>query len=288
MTQHLPLAVDMDGCLLTTDMLMEALAAALVRRPLLALAAPAWLARGGRPLLKQKLAHADLVDIAHLPLREDFVAFLVAQRAAGRALHLVSASDQTAVEAVAKRLGLFDSATGSDGRINLKAKAKRAFLQQRFPGGFVYAGDSRADLKVWPAAAAAIASGADRAVIAALARSSIPLEATFAPIPAHATDWAALLGLDRLWFGLIGLAAAGLAGWPSAAAAVVAIASALASASVLNALTRMASDRRHPTRRDRPLAAGRIGLATAFRCAAGLAVISTLATIFTALTARGL
>jgi hypothetical protein len=282
MTQHMPLAVDMDGCLLATDMLMEALATAWFERPLLALAAPLWLTRGGRPLLKRKLALADLVDVAHLPLREDFVAFLRSQKASGRAVHLVSASDQAAVDAVARRLGLFDSATGSDGRTNLKAAAKRAFLQQRFPAGFVYAGDSRADLQVWPAAAGAILSGASPSVAATVAASGTPIEARFAPERASWRDWADMTGWTRLPFALVGL----LIGSPAAAAvAILALAAAIAAGHVVAALANIKPDRRDKGRRNRPLAAGRIRLATAMQLGG---ILIGAAALFAALTARGL
>jgi phosphoserine phosphatase len=285
MTHRLPLAVDMDGCLLATDMLMEALAAALIERPLLALAAPLWLARGGRPLLKRKLAQADLVDVAHLPLREDFIACLRAQQAKGRALHLVSASDQAAADAVAARLALFDSATGSDGRTNLKAGAKRAFLQAQFPNGFVYAGDSRADLNVWPAAAAAIASGAKPGVIAALVRMGVPLEATFPPSPATPKDWAQLIGARRWGWALIGLAALPSAGLFVSVALTTSLVAALAVGHVIAALVRLKADRHDPLRRARPLAAGRIGLAAALNLAWALPAfaIGLLAAALTAL-----
>jgi len=286
-TQHLPLAVDMDGCLIATDMLMEALAAAMFRRPMLALSAPVWLARGGRPLLKQKLAHANLVDVAHLPLRADFVAYLRVQKVAGRGLHLVSASDQAAVNAVAAQLALFDSATGSDGRTNLKAKAKRAFLEQRFPGGFVYAGDSCADLAVWPAAAAALPSGAGRKVMAELTQRAIACEAAFPAPPPSARDWAGVVGLTRLGGALVCFAAGPVHGWISAGAASISLASALACVHLLNAVARVQSDRRAFARRDRPLAAGRISLAAALRAAPALAALAIAAGVFAVAMARG-
>jgi hypothetical protein len=284
MTPPLPLAVDMDGCLIATDMLMEALAAALVQRPGLVLAAPLWLARGGRPLLKRKLARADLVDVAHLPLRGDFIAYLRAQKAAGRALHLVSASDQAAVDAVAARIGLFNSATGSDGRINLKAGTKRAFLERRFPAGFVYAGDSRADLKVWPAAVAAIASGATPAVRAALSRMGVPLEATFPASPATAHDWVVLLGARRWAWALISMTALPTAGPMATAAIFAGIIAVIAAFHVVAALIHLQADRRDSARRDRPLAAGRIGLATAMNLAWALVALA-VGMLVTALTA---
>jgi phosphoserine phosphatase len=47
--------------------------------------------------------------------------------------------------AIARRIRAF----ASDGRRNLKGSAKAEMLSRLFPAGFVYAGDSAADLKVW-------------------------------------------------------------------------------------------------------------------------------------------
>ena len=51
---------------------------------------------------------------------------------------------------------LFDAVYASDGRVNLKSRRKAAALSEAFPDGFVYAGNERADLKVWEASAFAV------------------------------------------------------------------------------------------------------------------------------------
>jgi hypothetical protein len=45
--------------------------------------------------------------------------------------------------------GFIDQVFASGGRRNLKGSEKAAMLRQLFPAGFVYAGDSAADLEVW-------------------------------------------------------------------------------------------------------------------------------------------
>src|SRR5581483_6856544 len=106
----------------------------------------------GPAAVKRAVAGETLPDPATLPLRNDLIALLQAEKACGRALHLVSAADQAIVDAVAAELPLFASATGSDGHRNLKAERKRDYVRDRFPDGFLYAGDSAADLPVFGAA----------------------------------------------------------------------------------------------------------------------------------------
>jgi phosphoserine phosphatase len=52
----------------------------------------------------------------------------------------------------------------SDGQRNLKGSEKAAMLRQHFPAGFVYAGDSAADLKVWRHASGIILVNARQSV----------------------------------------------------------------------------------------------------------------------------
>jgi hypothetical protein len=52
----------------------------------------------------------------------------------------------------------------SDGQQNFKGSAKAEMLSRLFPAGFIYAGDSKADLKVWRRA---------RGIILVNARSSV-------------------------------------------------------------------------------------------------------------------
>ncbi len=55
----------------------------------------------------------------------------------------------------------------SDGSCNLKGAAKAQALTQLFPGGFIYAGDSRDDLLVWRRARAIVVVNARKSVAAA-------------------------------------------------------------------------------------------------------------------------
>lgn len=258
-----PLCVDLDGTLVRTDLLYETLLAALRRRPWIVLALPFWLL-AGRARLKARLVEAagDGVDIASLPVTEDLVGYLRAEKETGRRLELVSASDRRIVERVAAQFGLFDDVIGSDGNTNLKGTAKARALIDRHPDGFVYAGDARADLAVWDRAAAAIpVNGALARREAVAARA--PIEAEFgAPrrlLPALARalrphQWAKNglillpLLLNRAYEQPLVLLAA---------LATVALFSIAASGTyLLNDLLDLTADRSHPSKRDRPLASG--------------------------------
>ena len=76
-----PLVVDLDGTLLRTDLLHESAVTAVARAPLAALGALGPLIRGDRAALKRRLASLGTVDAATLPLRDEVVALVAAERA---------------------------------------------------------------------------------------------------------------------------------------------------------------------------------------------------------------
>ncbi|OWV88976.1 UbiA family prenyltransferase [Rhizobium sp. R693] len=176
-TCELPIVVDLDDTLIVTDTLYEQIAKGLFTRPFGVLRAFCSLPKG-RAALKAHLAHEiDLKDTT-LPIREDLVQWLHQQADHGREIHLCSAAAQPVVETVARRLGIFASATGST-EANLKGKAKAAYLKQRFPEGFTYAGDSTADVAVWKAASGIVLAGASSSVANAARNLNKPIEAEF-------------------------------------------------------------------------------------------------------------
>ena len=122
-----PLAVDLDGTLVRSDLLMESLAAALKRNPLDVLALPLWLACV-RARLKSELAKRSDVDAALLPYDPAVLRELRRQRAEGRWLILATAADGALARRVADHLGIFDDVIASDGERNLKREAKARAL----------------------------------------------------------------------------------------------------------------------------------------------------------------
>ncbi|MBN8605618.1 MAG: hypothetical protein J0L81_01735 [Caulobacterales bacterium] len=150
-----PLAVDLDGTLIKTDLFARGMARFCAARPWHALVLLWWLRRG-RAHAKAKLASLYPIDAASLPYDARVLAWLREQKAAGRITALATAFDQAGANAVAAHLGVFDHVFASDGRGNLKSARKADRLRREFPDGFVYAGNERADLKVWSAAAAAV------------------------------------------------------------------------------------------------------------------------------------
>ncbi len=254
----LPLCVDLDGTLVRTDTLVEGLLSLVGG---LRLGALLGAFAGGRAALKARVAAAAPTDPALLPYNEALLDYLRAQRAAGRRIVLATAANEAVARCVADHIGLFDEVIASSATLNLKGAAKAAALVERFGrGGFVYAGDARADLGVWECAGAAVLVETSAGVAAQV---RVPVERRIATRPKlvptllramRPHQWLknllvfvpiltshALLDLGSWWGGLQAFAA-----FSAAASGIY----------LVNDLLDLAADRAHTAKRRRPFASG--------------------------------
>ena len=150
-----PLCVDLDGTLITSDLLFESLAALIRRSPISLFKLPFWLLRG-RAYLKAKVAEAGAVDVGNLPYNGELIHWLGREKAAGRTLVLATAATDSLARAVFDHLGIFDYLIASSSTVNLRGSRKLEALRQRISGEFDYIGDSAADLPLFAASRRAI------------------------------------------------------------------------------------------------------------------------------------
>jgi 4-hydroxybenzoate polyprenyltransferase/phosphoserine phosphatase len=275
-----PLVVDLDGTLILGDLLHES-ALELVREgPLTALRLPLWLARG-KAALKAQIADRVELDVALLPYNLPLLAWVREQHAAGRRTVLCTASDRRYAHAIAEHLKVFDEVIASDGTTNVSGARKAAILDQRFGAkGYDYAGNSRDDLAVWGQARQAIVVNAAPA-LAAAARRRFDVAAEW---PAAGGRLAAAVRALRLhqWLKnllvLLPLAGAYRMGEATlllqALVAFFAFGLCASAVYVLNDLFDLASDRAHPRKRQRPIAAGLLSVPQGLAMAAGLLLLA--------------
>jgi phosphoserine phosphatase len=151
----MPLVLDLDGTLIAGDLLYKSFFSILRRNPLIVFSCVVWLLKG-RAALKRQLALRNRIDWERLELHQDVLALARNEQAAGRTIVLATAADAVLAGQLASRLGFIDQLHASDGERNLKGAAKAETLSRLFPNGFIYAGDSKADLAVWARAAGII------------------------------------------------------------------------------------------------------------------------------------
>jgi 4-hydroxybenzoate polyprenyltransferase len=255
------LVVDLDETLVQSDMLHEGIWSALSRDGRHVIGCFKAL-RHGKAALKSYLVEAGEIDVTRLPYDARILARLEAWRAAGGRTALVTATDHRIANRIAAHLGLFDEVHGTTPAQNLKGAAKAAVLAEQFGDvGYVYIGDSAADLPVWAGAVRAISVGASAATRRALDATGVPAE----HLPPAGDRTKALLKALRphQWLKnalvLVPLIADPNFALPALGAALlafVALSLAASAGYVLNDLLDLGDDRSHPRKCRRPFASG--------------------------------
>jgi 4-hydroxybenzoate polyprenyltransferase len=255
------LVVDLDGTLVNSDMLVENLFLFLRLYPLRVFSLFFWLL-GGKAHFKRQLADAVLPSVDNLPYNKPLLAWLQQQRKDGFRLILATASDIRIARAVANHLGIFDEVMGTESH-NLSSHRKQAALIGRFgEKGYAYIGNSSADLPVWRSAAAIHVANPERGVLAA-ARRLGDIGQVFDQRPAYLRTVLKALRVHQwvkntLLFVPL-LASHRVLEWPllwNGLVAFIAFGACASSVYLLNDLLDLPDDRQHPTKRNRPLAAG--------------------------------
>jgi 4-hydroxybenzoate polyprenyltransferase/phosphoserine phosphatase len=283
------LVVDLDGTLIASDLLLELWLAGIKRDPWNLIRAPLWLLRG-RCHLKQKLAEQVQLDWMRLPYRKPVVDLIVQEKSKSAPVILASASPQSAVQKIAEHLGLFDHYMGSSTE-NLKGKAKLAQINQLLQGRpFRYMGDSWADLDVWSGSAGAVAVNPSPGLYAKLQsvaqKSGMPVQV----VKDQSFSWKLIVKALRChqWAknGLIFLpmlmahSLSDVERWKEALIAFVSFSAASSTVYLLNDLLDLESDRKHPTKKNRPFASGALPLSTGIASVPVLLLVSLVSATF--------
>jgi 4-hydroxybenzoate polyprenyltransferase/phosphoserine phosphatase len=262
-----PLVVDLDGTLIRTDLLVESVFALLKRNVLFVFLLPLWLIKG-KAHLKHEIAQRIDIDAGLLPYHEELLAHLKAEHAAGRRLVLATASNEKFAEAIALNLRVFHDVLASTATVNLSGRRKLEQLRELFGNhGFDYAANAMVDLPLWRAADQALLVNPERGVKKAAEqesqiaqvfddRNGSPLKRYLKALRLH--QW-----LKNLLI-FIPLLMAHRFGEPvlvgQALLAFVAFGLCASSVYLLNDLLDLPDDRQHPTKRNRPFAAGSISI----------------------------
>ena len=283
-SRDIAFCVDLDGTLVKTDLLWEALFVLLRKNPSALLRLPFWLAKG-IATLKCEMAMRAQPDCALLPYRNEVLALVHQAQAAGRQVVLVSAAHESLAGKVAEHLGCFNEVIATRGSVNLKAERKRTALEQRFGRKqFDYVGDARADLPVWRAARRGFVVTNKRRLF-----RRVQSVTSASNIKAGSTGWGTLAKAMRLhqWsknllvFVPIIMAHEIVNPRMFARGALAFLAFSLVSSSVylVNDLLDLQADRAHRIKRTRPLAAGDMSAAAGFVLAGVLLLLGLILTV---------
>ena len=260
------LCVDLDGTLVRSDTLVDSVLALARQNPRALVRVPGWLAQG-KPAFKEHVTRAVTLDVAHLPYNVPLLEYLFHQKAEGREIYLATASNRVLAERVAAHHApLFTGVLASDATHNLAGEHKLKAFEEQFGREFSYIGNAMPDLPILkvcrePMVAnptAALGQGLHAAGIVpthSFLDRTAPLKAWLRAIRLH--QWAknTLIFLPLLlahaWHSP-GIGRVSL----SATLAFLAFGLCASATYILNDLLDIEADRRHPTKRRRPFAAG--------------------------------
>ena len=260
-----PLCVDLDGTLIKTDCLFETLLGSIHQNPATLFKVPQWLAQG-RPTLKAKLAEIFTPDIPRLPWNEGVVEYVKAQKQEGRKILLVTASHKLIADAVANHIGLFDEVLATEANVNLKSHNKAKLLVEKFgEGNFDYIGNESCDLQIWKAAGSALIANSTSSLEQKVRGQNLSIERIGDP---HSNlfkaaikacrphQWAknALLFIPILTAHLYGNSQLLL----NTVLAFLSMGMCASTVYVLNDLLDLESDRKHHSKKRRPIPSGRL------------------------------
>ncbi len=266
----LPLCIDLDGTLIQTDSLWESCLRLISQKPFMLISLLLWLFLGKAGFKEKVSRHVKLAP-GSLPFNTNLLKYLTQQRLHNRQLILVTAANKTIAEAIAAHLNIFDEILASDETHNLSGKNKAKVLVDKFgEKGFVYAGNADVDLNVWQHAAAAIVvNGSEKLSIKAQQITTIEKEfptkdktsfkVILKAIRVH--QWVknllifTALILSHSWFNTTALHSIILAFFSFSFAA--------SSIYLINDLIDLEADRKHQTKKYRPLAAGTLSIQSA-------------------------
>ena len=276
--QDKPLVLDIDDTFLRTDMLYECFWAGLGKDPWATVATVFRHAR--RPAeLKSALADIAQLDVELLPVNPELKRLADEYISAGRRVILASASDKRLVDDLAASHGLDAETIGTSDGVNMKGKTKAAALVAAFGEiGFDYAGDSRADMAVWPHADSAIVVGRANGAAQALAKAE-------KNVTTIAGGWAGrdLLRAMRphqwvknvlLFLPMLAAQDFALSTLMAVVLGIVAFSAAASSIYIINDLLDLEADRMHATKFKRPFASGKVPISVGMAAYGVLVVIS--------------
>jgi 4-hydroxybenzoate polyprenyltransferase len=289
------LAVDLDGTLLRGDLLWEGLAKYLLPRIWRIGPVCTWLIKGGRPLLKARIAAATTLHAESLPWNDEVVRFCTERAAAGVSIVVTTAADADLAKRATGCFPFVSRVIGSEPGTNLKGDAKAARLIKEFgAAGFDYIGDSAADVPVWQSARNAWFVGSDGKRERLEKLTGKALHAATSP---QTEKGASLLEAMRphQWLKnllvFVPLCTAHfwdkLDYWQATVPVFLALCCLASAAYLLNDLADLDADRAHPRKRNRPFAGGAVGIPAGLGAAAALVALGLTLAAFAGPAALG-
>ncbi|WP_158966320.1 UbiA family prenyltransferase [Paraglaciecola sp. L3A3] len=277
------LYVDLDGTFIKSDILFESFISAFKKRPIIIFLCFLWLLKG-RAYLKDRLAIYSDINVNLLSKNSEFYAYLLEQKKLDRHIVLATASNQKYAEQICNNSEVLDDYISSDDKNNLKGKNKLDKIQS-IASEFSYAGNSTEDFILFKHAQESILVNPSTKAKKLSIKS--PTDLTFDVTQKSMKIWFKQLRIHQWLKNLLIFVPLLVSGLFFDVPKLIDVLlgfisfSCLASATyIINDLLDLESDRSHPRKCKRPLAASSISINKAIHCSLFLLFISFGLTFF--------
>lgn len=267
-----PLVIDVDGTLVRVSPALEALVAYVKPNPLRALEVAAWL-RHGPAHVRKLLAGTATTDLADLPVDEQVLSMARAAAESGRPVYLATAEDERRAGDLLRSFPFVAGVIASSATARLEGEARARALADRFPDGFDYVGSSGRDVPVWRRCRGAVLAGAPAWVRRRIGTRMGAVESW----PARGTTVALVRSMrPQQWVKnvlvftplVLGGRLTDVGALAATVAAFLAMCLVASATYILNDALDLQHDRKHWSKRQRPLASGELALDQALSAAA--------------------
>ncbi|MGB9852153.1 MAG: UbiA family prenyltransferase [Candidatus Kapaibacteriota bacterium] len=274
------ICIDLDYTLISTDILIDQILSFIKSNPFRIFTLLFWLLKS-KQYLKEKLLEATEIDIQKLPFRSEVLEFVAKAKQNNSKIVLVTATNQKIAKKINERLGIFDEVFGSLKDRKLKGKNKAKFLEQKFGAQqFDYIGDSISDFPIWKIARNAFLVSNSNFMNFILRRKN-NFRGCLLNYKTKFKDFLQLIRIHQwiknllVFFPLI--LAHQFTNFPAIVNSILAFISFSMLASslyIFNDIVDVDNDRRHPTKKNRPIASGIFSVYTAFFISLSLLIIA--------------
>ncbi len=264
------ICVDLDGTLLKSDFLWEAVFWLIKNKPQMVMKLPFWFLKGIANL-KEKLAENVDLDVESLPWNTDVLRLIGDLQKSGLEPVLVTGSHKKFAEKVANHFKFFSRVFATEGSLNFVGDEKLKKLKNEFGEmGFSYIGDSRKDISILESSAHAYVVN-DKNLFDKV--SKVNNQVTFLPLSNESFAKGLLMGMrPHQWTKNILVFLGPLAGHVlfrldiliSSLMLFVCFSMVASSVYLINDLIDLESDRKHLKNKNRPMASGSVPIPYAF------------------------
>jgi len=264
------LIVDLDNSLLKIDLFKDALGRSLLQQPLVFLKTVA-LALKNRAKAKIYISKQINIELPTLPFNKKVIDIINDYREKGYKIVLATGASSHYAGPISNYLGLFDKVMATDETINNTGLNKLNAIKNEIDGDYIYVGDSKKDIPIWLHCKKAILVGAKTNIIKKLIENNVEI---IDIMKKEKSNFRILLKQIRIhqWSKNLLLFVPALSSYQimmpgiliNALTGFIAFSLLASSIYVFNDIVDIDHDRKHPKKKNRPIAAGELSIFNAY------------------------